>query len=116
MVIWFFQKVRNSKRSKIINPDFVLFAHPSLQVLDKPQATQNFSGVTRYLVKYFMNNYCCNSRTKDDIHMKLGSVSSIEKRKKLQLQCHAHPHAGFSLLGGWGSSPSLAENLLIPTH
>ena len=57
-----------------------------------------------------------DSRTKNDINMKLGSVSNLEKRKKLQLQCHAHPHAGFSLLEGWGSPLSLAENLLIPTH
>ena len=53
--------------------------------------------------------------------MKLGSVSNLEKRKKQQLQCHIHLHAGFSLLRGWegggrskGESPSLAENLLIP--
>ena len=33
--------------------------------------------------------------------MKLGSVSNLEKRKKQQLQCHIHLHAGFSLLRGW---------------
>ena len=91
MVIWFFQKVRNSKRSKIINPDFVLFAHPSIQVLDKPQPTQNISGVNRYLVKYFMNKNCCNSRTKNDIYMKLGSVSNLEKRKKITTSMSCSP-------------------------
>ena len=55
-----------------------------------------------------------DSRTKNDINMKLGSVSNLEKRKKLQLQCHAHPPCRVFPTGGMGESPFTCRKFAHP--
>ena len=58
--------------------------------------------ITRYLVKYFMNENCCNSRTKNDIDMKLGLVSNLEKRKNDNFNVVFTPMQGFPYWGDVG--------------
>ena len=66
--------------------------------------------ITRYLVKYFMNENCCKSRTKTDIDMKLGSVSHLEKKEKMSTSMSCSPTVedgggGGVPTGGTGESP-----------
>ena len=50
-----------------------------------------------------MNEKCCNSRTKNDIGMKLGSVSNLEKRKNDNFNVMLTPMQGFPYRRMWES-------------
>ena len=57
-------------------PNLVSITRPSLQILDKTQTDFRISGQS--LIK----ENCHNSRTSDDIDMKLGPVTKLDKRNK----------------------------------
>ena len=60
-------------------PNLVSITRPSLQILDKTQTDFRISGQS--LIK----ENCHNSRTSDDIDMKLGPVTKPEKRNNKTL-------------------------------
>ena len=58
-------------------PNLVSLTHPSLQILDKTQR-----GYFQFL-DFWSIPYKCNSRTSNDIDMKLGAVTKLDKRNKM---------------------------------
>ena len=58
-------------------PNLVPITCPSLQILGKTQ-----TGVFPISGEYLIKENCYNSRTSDDIDMKLGPVTKLDKRNK----------------------------------
>ena len=69
-------------------PHLVLLTLPSLSMLDKTQ-TRALS-ISRSLVKSLINKSCYNSRTSNDIDMKLGPVIKLEKRNIAMAKYYNH--------------------------
>ena len=65
-------------------PNLVSLTRLSLQILDKT-LTGVFS-IYRFLVKSFINKNCQNSRTSNDIDLKLGQVTKLDKRNTTRLK------------------------------
>ena len=61
-------------------PNLVSLSCPSLQILGKTQ-TEVFP-ISGFLGQSLMKENCHNSRTSDDIDMKLGPVTKFDKRNK----------------------------------
>ena len=59
-------------------PNLVSLTCPSLQILDKTQT--GIFLISRFLVKSPINKNCQNSRTNDDIDLKLEPVTKLDKR------------------------------------
>ena len=59
-------------------PHLVSLTCSSLQISDKTQ-TRVFP-ISSFLVKFFINKSCRESTTSDDIDMKLGPVTKLDKR------------------------------------
>ena len=59
-------------------PNLVSLTHSSLQILSKTQ-TRVFS-ISRFLIKFLINKCCKNSRTSNDIGMKLRAVAKLDMR------------------------------------
>ena len=65
-------------------PSLVCLTRFSLQVLDKIQT--GVFPISRFLVKFLINKNCYNSRTSNDIHMKLEPVIKLDKRDTTTLK------------------------------
>ena len=66
----------------------VSLTHPSLQILDKTQ-TRVFS-ISRFLVEFLIKKYCHNSRTSNDIDIKLRAVTKLDKRNAATSKKYGH--------------------------
>ena len=63
-------------------PNLAFLTRPSLQILSKTGDISNFQISGQFLIK----RNCHNSWTSDDIDMKLGPVTKIDKRNKSTFQ------------------------------
>ena len=59
-------------------PNMVLLTHFSLQILDKTQS--GIFLISEFLLKSLINKNCHNSRTSNDIDMKLGPVTKLDRK------------------------------------
>ena len=59
-------------------PNLVSLFHPSPQILDKVQVGE--FPISRILVKFLINKNYHNCKTSNDIDMKLGPVTKLDKR------------------------------------